>query len=165
MNLNIIIVLIILNFYLTLLETIKVNNNLRNIAKPLINKKSKIKSKESLKVRSNLDFDTLNHIEPVSSNILLDSVNNKVNNVVSIPLDMNSHQNHLTSNFKNFVENSYFLMEKNYYNIVSSIPWTELYEFKDCIDKNCKLQKTRASYEICLYQCQEKIIEIIKYTN
>lgn len=152
------ILFIILNFYLVLFVDSTKVNNLRNTAKPLI----KNKTDKSLKVRSNLDIDTLRNIEPVSSTILLDSLDNKVNNILSMPTNINIPQNDFTSNFKDFVDNYTLLLEKNYYNILSSIPWTELYEFKSCINKNCKLQKTIHSYELCLHQCQEKINKIIE---
>lgn len=156
--------ILILNVYLSInfVNSDKIMNfkNSNFNRKPIRKNPSKSKS---LGVRSDLDINTLHHIEPTTT-MTIDYLDNKLKHTLSMTTNTNIEKIDFTSNFKEFVENYTLLLEKNTYNILSNIPWTPLYEFKACINKNCQLEKTIYSYELCLHQCQEKVVGIIEPT-
>ena len=106
--------ILILNVYLSInfVNSDKIMNfkNSNFNRKPIRNKQSKSKYK-SLRVRSDLDINTLQHIEPTTS-ILLDIVDNKMKHTLNrtIPSNLNLDK---ISNFKEFVETYTLLLEKN----------------------------------------------------
>lgn len=134
---------------------------LPNKSSKTISKKKNLK--KSLNVNSYFDYDSLLQLTS-STSIYLDSFDNKIKDMLSSSLNIKESNNMYINNIKELINHYTFLIEKNTYNILSNIPWSSLYSLRQCINNNCTLEKNLYSYELCLNQCNEKVIKIVEDT-